>query len=84
MELGSLFVGFHSHGPTEQLIIVAEIGIMALSRDAEVNWTIGTDIISGIVWSDQAALVKQFDGPYLKVDLLNGAVIPAPQESDSP
>jgi hypothetical protein len=33
-----------------------------------VNWAIGTDIISSIVWSDQVALIKQFDESYLKVN----------------
>jgi hypothetical protein len=82
-ELGSPFVGFRPHGPTEQLILVAEIGMMALSRDGKLNWIVATDIISSITWSDQTASVTQLDESRLAVGLLSGAVTVDQEEPES-
>jgi hypothetical protein len=75
IDLGSPFADFYLHVTTGQLILVAEVGMTAISIDGNVNWALNVDLISGINWGDRTAKIVQFDQEILTIDLLKGNVI---------
>ncbi|MFI5955997.1 hypothetical protein [Cryptosporangium sp. NPDC051539] len=55
------------------LVVVHEIGVVALADDVTIRWSVSTDIITDIDWRRRNALIiQQMDGPALRIDLLTG------------
>lgn len=56
------------------LVVVHEIGVLALGDDLAVRWSLPTDLVTDVDWRHRdAVVIHQMDGPALTVDLVTGS-----------